>query len=310
MSVPPPSQPSVEESQSFLGEQPSTNPGTMDELHRKCRETFPMCFEGAKVLLQKGISSHFQVSHTLNLSTNNTGYKFGATYVGHNQLGPGEAFPVLLGDTDVNGNTAATFIHQFGENWRVKLQAQTEKNKLSATQGALEYRGKYWTSGMTFANPDVIGNTGILVCNYLRRISKSVDIGAEFVHQQGVPNPAGYMSVLSYAGRYTTKDFIAAGTVGSSGVHLTYFHKQTENVAFGVEFETNFRLGDSVTTFGYSLGIPEYGVTMKSSVDTNWTVGGVCEKRLSNRLPFNLVMSGLWNHVKCQGKFGLGFIVG
>lgn len=38
------------------------NPGSFEELHRKCREVFPMCFEGAKVMVQKGLSSHFQVS--------------------------------------------------------------------------------------------------------------------------------------------------------------------------------------------------------------------------------------------------------
>lgn len=38
------------------------NPGAYDELHRKCRDIFPMCFEGAKVMLQKGLSNNFQVS--------------------------------------------------------------------------------------------------------------------------------------------------------------------------------------------------------------------------------------------------------
>ena len=38
------------------------NPGAYDELHRKCRDIFPMCFEGAKAMLQKGLSNNFQVS--------------------------------------------------------------------------------------------------------------------------------------------------------------------------------------------------------------------------------------------------------
>lgn len=37
------------------------NPGNYDELHRKCRDLFPMCFEGAKVMLQKGLTNNFQV---------------------------------------------------------------------------------------------------------------------------------------------------------------------------------------------------------------------------------------------------------
>uniref|UniRef100_A0A0K0EAM8 Mitochondrial import receptor subunit TOM40 homolog n=1 Tax=Strongyloides stercoralis TaxID=6248 RepID=A0A0K0EAM8_STRER len=305
----PPQNPPPTPSESFLDNN-STNPGSFDELHRKCRDIFPLCFEGAKVMLQKGISSHFQVSHTLNLSPSNTGYKLGATYVGYKQLGPGEAFPVLLGDTDVNGNTAATLIHQFGDNWRCRLQAQTEKNTLSASQGTLEYRGRLWTSALTAANVDVINDSGIVVLNYLRKLTKNVDVGAEFVHQYGIPTPARMMSVISYALRYTAKDFVTAATFGTSGLHLSYYHKQAENLAFGVEFETNLRVGETVTTIGYQAEIPEIGATMKASVDTNWSVGGVFEKRLSNKLPFTLALSGLWNHSKCQGKFGVGFIVG
>lgn len=39
----------------------STNPGSFDELHRKCRDVFPAFFEGAKAMLQKPLSSHFSV---------------------------------------------------------------------------------------------------------------------------------------------------------------------------------------------------------------------------------------------------------
>ena len=44
----------------------------------------------------------------------NTGYRFGATYVGTKQVGPQEAYPIFLGDTDIAGNTSATILHQFG----------------------------------------------------------------------------------------------------------------------------------------------------------------------------------------------------
>jgi hypothetical protein len=54
-------------------------------------DAFPQCFEGAKLLLNKGISSHFQVSHSLALSSLSPGtYHFGATYVGDKQTGPHE----------------------------------------------------------------------------------------------------------------------------------------------------------------------------------------------------------------------------
>jgi mitochondrial import receptor subunit TOM40 len=61
----------MESAQPILKEQPaqdqpsapiqSTNPGTYEEIHRKCRDIFPICFEGAKAMAMKPITSHFQV---------------------------------------------------------------------------------------------------------------------------------------------------------------------------------------------------------------------------------------------------------
>uniref|UniRef100_F1LEM0 Import receptor subunit TOM40 n=1 Tax=Ascaris suum TaxID=6253 RepID=F1LEM0_ASCSU len=64
--------------------------------------------------------------------------------------------------------------------------------------------------------------------------------------------------------------------MGNTGVQLCYHHKQAE--------------------------LPEEGVTMRASIDTNWTVGGVFEKKLSVNLPFTLAISGLLNHIKAQEK--------
>ena len=57
-----------------------------------------MCFEGGTLRVNKGLNSHFQVSHTLNLPTNPqspSGYKFGATYVGTKMLSPTEVITEL-----------------------------------------------------------------------------------------------------------------------------------------------------------------------------------------------------------------------
>lgn len=85
----------------------------------------PTNFEGAKLMIQKGISYHFQVSHTLNLCTsNNSGYRFGAIYVGSKQISPSELFPVILGDIDPAGNVNANIIHQVTPNLRCKFASQ------------------------------------------------------------------------------------------------------------------------------------------------------------------------------------------
>lgn len=84
-----------------------------------------MTFEGAKFMLNKGLSNHFQVSHTINLcSTQPSGYRFGATFVGTKHFSPSEAFPVLLGDIDPAGNLNANVIHQFTPRIRCKFASQ------------------------------------------------------------------------------------------------------------------------------------------------------------------------------------------
>ena len=42
------------------GAQTDRNPGTVEDLHKDCKEVFPIPFEGAKLLIQKALSSTFQ----------------------------------------------------------------------------------------------------------------------------------------------------------------------------------------------------------------------------------------------------------
>lgn len=80
----------------------SRNPGILDDVFKKIKGTsfvidgieiyleiieyldlMPPTFEGAKLSVTKMLSSHFQVSHSMTLSSgSNSGYKFGANYVG------------------------------------------------------------------------------------------------------------------------------------------------------------------------------------------------------------------------------------
>lgn len=72
----------------------------------------------------------------------------------------------------------------------------------------------------------------------------------------------------------------------------------------------DFSIRQTFSRFKFQAEIPEEGITMRASIDTNWNVGGVLEKRLSRNLPFTLALSGLINHTKAQGKFGIGLIIG
>ena len=68
-----------------------TNPGSYEELHKKTKDVSPVIFEGFKLTVNKMLSTHFQISHSLNMSSVVPSvYKFGATFVGTNQFSPSE----------------------------------------------------------------------------------------------------------------------------------------------------------------------------------------------------------------------------
>lgn len=159
--------------ESFFNVADRENPGTIEDLHKRCKDVMPTNFEGAKLMIQKGLSSHFQVSHTINLSSSTpSGYKFGATYVGTKQLSPSEAFPVVLGDIDPSGNMNATIIHQFTPNIRCKFGSQIQDNKISAAQLTTDYKGSDFTGSLTLVNTDLINESGVAVAHYLQSVSR------------------------------------------------------------------------------------------------------------------------------------------
>lgn len=153
-------------------EKPLENPGSMEELHKKCKDVMPANFEGAKLMINKGLSNHFQVSHTINLNSSNTsGYRFGATYVGTKQMSPSEAFPVILGDIDPAGNLNANLIHQLTPNVRCKFASQIQSQKITAAQLTTDYKGQDFTASLTVGNPNILNNSGVLVGHYLQAVS-------------------------------------------------------------------------------------------------------------------------------------------
>ncbi|KAJ9591951.1 hypothetical protein L9F63_001553 [Diploptera punctata] len=298
-------EPKSQESQNGL-----ENPGSVEELHKKCKDVFPMTFEGAKLMVNKGLSNHFQVSHTVNLSgITPSCYRFGATYVGTKQISPNEAFPILLGDIDPSGNLNANVIHQFGQRIRTKLVAQVQGNKFAASQLSTEYRGDDFTGTMTMGNIDIINESGVLVAHYLQSVTSRVALGAELAYQYGPNVPGGEIAVLSAAARYTGSDHILSGTLGASGIHLCYYQKASEQLQLGVELETSFRMQESVASIGYQVDLPKADLCFKGMVDSNWTVGAVLEKKLQP-LPFSFALSGVMNHSKNQFRLGCGLIIG
>ncbi|KAK8762483.1 mitochondrial import receptor subunit TOM40 homolog 1-like [Amblyomma americanum] len=286
------------------------NPGTLEDLHKKCKDIFPANFEGGRLMVNKGLSNHFQISHTLNMSSlTPSGYRFGATYVGTQQFGPAESYPVLLGDIDPSGNLNANIIHQFNPRIRTKIAAQVQDNRYVATQLTADYRGPSYTASATLGNIDILNNSGVVVAHYLQNVVPNVALGAELAFQYGPQVPGGEIAVLSMAGRYTGPSYVVSGTLGMAGAHCCYYHRGSETTQVGVEVETNFRVGESVASIGYQVDLPKANLVFRGMVDSNWTVGAVLEKKLQP-LPFTFALSGMLNHAKNQSRFGCGLIIG
>ncbi|CAG2103252.1 unnamed protein product [Medioppia subpectinata] len=290
-----------------------SNPGSMEELHKKCKEVFPMPFDGARVVITKGLSNHFQLSHTISMSNGVTipaGYRFGATYIGTKQTSPTEAYPIVYGEIDPSGNMTSRILHLVGDRVKLQIGAQIQDAKCVMAQLTTDYRGRDFTASLTLGNIDLINSSGVAVLHYLQNVSRRVALGGELAYQYGPQVPGNEIAVLSLAGRYSSPNsFTLSGTLSSSGAHLCYYQKGGENIQVGVEVETNLRMAESTATFGYQVDLPKANLLFRGMVDSNWTVGGVLEKKLLP-LPFTFALSGQINHIKHATRIGAGLYLG
>ncbi|KAH9492857.1 translocase of outer mitochondrial membrane [Bulinus truncatus] len=288
------------------------NPGLYEDLHKQTKELFPQVFEGAKVIVAKGLSSHFQISHTITLSTFTPSvYRFGATYIGTKQISPTESFPVLLGDVDSSGNMNVNIIHAITDRLRAKLVAQFQPNKCVGQQVSLDYKGDDFTASLTTGNIDPLSASGLLVGHYLQRITPSLALGAEIMYQRGQQVPGGEIAIMSLAGRWSGEKWQLSTNLSpmAGNLHTCFYQRVHENLQVGVELETSIRMAESTATIAYQIDIPKADVVFRGQLDSNWCIGGVLEKKLAP-FPFTLALSGYANHVKSQYRFGIGMIIG
>lgn len=312
ITAPPPDQPSPPPPPSPPSSSTSENyPGQFEDLHKKCKEVFPMNFEGTKLVIQKGLSNHFQISHHMTMSSvTPSGYKFGATYVGTKQFSPTEAFPILVGDIDPSGNMSAQILHAWRPELRSKMIAQVQNGKFAGTQFSTDYRGPSYSASLTAVNPDIVNDSGILISHYLQRIVPRVNLGAELVYQFGPQVPGKQIAVYSLGGSLTGSQWTASVTASLMGaVHACYHHSLTPDFHVGVEMETNYAQQESSTNVGFQYEIPKADLTFRGMFDSNYNVGSVLEKKLSP-LPFTFMLSAFIAHSKPMYRFGFGLMVG
>ena len=56
---------------------------------------------------------------------------------------------------------------------------------------------------------------------------------------------------MSLAGKYTLNNWLATAMLDQAGRHATYYHKASDQLQVGVEFEASTRMQDTRASFGY-----------------------------------------------------------
>ncbi|BFZ25562.1 hypothetical protein BsWGS_28602 [Bradybaena similaris] len=278
----------------------------------KDTQLFPQVFDGARFVISKGLSSHFQCSHTFAMGTNAPYlYRFGTTYIGMKHVSPTEAFPVLLGDIDTCGNVNAHFMHALTDRVRMKLLTQFQPTRCINNQLSCDYRGGDYTLAFTAGNIDPANLTGMLIGHYLQSITRSLALGAEIMYQRGSHIPEGSVGVMSLAGRWAGQKWQLSANISpmTGNLHACTWKKLHECLQLGLELDTNVNTSVSTATMACQLDIPVADVTFRGQMDNKWFVSAVLEKKLA-ALPVTLTFSGCVSCVKDYYRFGVGVILG
>ncbi|BHF58113.1 Mitochondrial import receptor subunit TOM40B [Sparganum proliferum] len=287
-------------------------PGSIENIHNKAHDIFPVPFSGIKLLINKGLSPHFQVNHSLTLSSNESaGYRFGATYAGHNKVSESEAYPVLMGEIQPDGQLQAQMVTQVSPLIRMRYLAQIQRFKMAGQQLSTEFRGGKWNAGITLINPDINRGQVMSAIDTVRQVSKRFYLGTMFFYHLSSQLPGGQDGVWSFGGKYVSDfwQFAATARPFQLAFHSSFHMKVNENLQLAAELESSYQQQTSTATVGYQYDIPKSNVSFRAQLDSNWNISAMLEKRLLP-FPFTFTISALGNHVASKYEVGVGLTVG
>lgn len=287
-----------------------SGPLLFEDLHRKVKELQPMIFDGIRLALNRPLSPHLQLSHSIAMGMMHSNYKFGANYMGTKQLSPVESYPIMASEIQCDGQLNANLIHLINPRLKAKFVASFAKNQCTGCQTLLDYKGDNFTTTLTAANIDLVKNSGILVGQLLHQFTKSLALGPEVVIQYGQKGPDLRMiSQLSLGGRFSGDRYNVDATLSLGAAHISCYQKANESLHFGAELMTDTSVGQSNAGFYYQYDLTKAHTSFKGSIDTSWNVGAVLEKRFFP-LPVTLSLSAVLNHLKNSTTVGIGLTVG
>ena len=107
-----------------------------------------------------------------------------------------------------------------------------------------------------------------MIGQYLHRVTKNLDIGAELLFQYGRSVPNGRMAMYTLGWRYFGKQWQVSGALNPLGsLHLCYHHQSSPAIQFGVELESNVRTMESQGTFCYQVELNKANLTFKGMLN-------------------------------------------
>jgi hypothetical protein len=107
---------------------------------------------------------------------------------------------------------------------------------------------------------------GIIIAQYLQRVTKNLDLGTELILQYGRNVPNNRMALYSVGWRYFGTQWQLSGALNPLGsLHLCYHHQSKSPIQFGVELESNVRTMESLCTFNYQAELNKANMTFKGN---------------------------------------------
>ncbi|NXJ32257.1 TM40L protein, partial [Ciconia maguari] len=104
------------------------------------------------------------------------------------------AFPTLVGDMDNSGSLNAQVLHLVAERIRTKAVFQV------GLGGRGPRGGGAGAATLTLGNPDLLGESVILVAHFLQSVTSRLVLGGEMVYHR---RPGEEGAILTLAGKYT-----------------------------------------------------------------------------------------------------------
>jgi len=203
-------------------------------------------------------------------------------------------------------------------NWRWS-QALVTKSSVQLAPGAgasnmfsleQDYTGADFTASVKSMNPSILegGLTGIFIGDYLQSVTPSLSLGLNAMWQRASMSE-GPNTLVSYAARYKSRDWIAsARLVAAGGLQCSYWRRLAERVEAGVDVNLQFQPGlglapgmmggamkkEGTTTLGAKYDFRQS--SFRAQVDSQGRLACLLEKRIAPAVSVSFF--GEIDHVK------------